>query len=621
MIKSIQLQDEYVRKVVDEDNNVLFEANTKNIEREIAVGTPISGIEARDAAVIKEIKGNTIIDGTDLINFTANTIISYNSNSEEIDECTLPIAEYFPDGMRSNDDTYDSLTATKAIQRIASDGTTLEEPIEMLINPPLDLHYVVENDGTESITAEGITSPFKGTVEYVVPDVDIEVVPQTFTENGTYTAAAGTAYSPVTVNVPDIPPVLQDKTATPTTGQQVVEADDGYDGLNKVTVEAIQTEKKIATENGSVVPTQGKFLSKVVVAVPEPSGKFEITDTQEKDVSQYASAQVVDNNLIAANIKKDVTILGVTGTHEGGSIKGGDYDIIQTIDGDTSSLAIRDANPFTLQNKTATPTTTQQSVKADEGYDGLDTVTVTAIQTEEKTATQNGTVTPTSGKFLSKVTVNVPTPTPTLIEKTVTANGTYNASSDSADGYSRVVVNVPSQSVPELPILDNNFSMDKDYQISEDYYLGYPLDLNGHKLYIGKYAGRDEGTYTPPTLYINNGTIHCNDGQLINNGVIVSTKNDEAIIDVGSEGNFINNGKVIEGDAYSAIYIFLEGGTFENHGEVIIKNSGVGIVVYGSTGAIINTGTILISASASTVVIDNQATLYNYGLIQLEEGG
>ena len=30
----------------------------------------------------------------------------------------------------------------------------------------------------------------------------------------------------------------------------------------------------------------------------------------------------------------------------------------------------------------------------------------------------------------------------TLIEKSVTANGVYNASSDSADGYSKVTVNV-----------------------------------------------------------------------------------------------------------------------------------------------------------------------------------
>lgn len=48
-----------------------------------------------------------------------------------------------------------------------------------------------------------------------------------------------------------------------------------------------------------------------------PSGKKEITTTDEVSVGTYATAQVVDANLIAANIKKDVTILGVTGTYEG----------------------------------------------------------------------------------------------------------------------------------------------------------------------------------------------------------------------------------------------------------------------------------------------------------------
>lgn len=38
----------------------------------------------------------------------------------------------------------------------------------------------------------------------------------------------------------------------------------------------------------------------------------------------------------------------------------------------------------------------------------------------------------------------------TLITKTITANGTYSASNDSADGYSSVVVNVPTGSTPTL---------------------------------------------------------------------------------------------------------------------------------------------------------------------------
>ena len=48
-----------------------------------------------------------------------------------------------------------------------------------------------------------------------------------------------------------------------------------------------------------------------------PSGKKSLTDMTETDVSGYATAQVVDANLVAGNIKKDTTILGVTGSYEG----------------------------------------------------------------------------------------------------------------------------------------------------------------------------------------------------------------------------------------------------------------------------------------------------------------
>ena len=47
-----------------------------------------------------------------------------------------------------------------------------------------------------------------------------------------------------------------------------------------------------------------------------PTGTKNITDTAEVDVTAYAKAQVVDENLVATNIKKDVKILGVTGSYE-----------------------------------------------------------------------------------------------------------------------------------------------------------------------------------------------------------------------------------------------------------------------------------------------------------------
>lgn len=70
-----------------------------------------------------------------------------------------------------------------------------------------------------------------------------------------------------------------------------------------------------------------------------------------------------------------------------------------------------------------------------------------------KTVTANGVYNASSDRAdgYSKVTVNVPSPpAPVLVTKNIGANGTYAASGDNADGYSAVTVEVPA---PEPPVL------------------------------------------------------------------------------------------------------------------------------------------------------------------------
>lgn len=118
---------------------------------------------------------------------------------------------------------------------------------------------------------------------------------------------------------------LQSKTVSPSESAQTVKADNGYDGLSKVTVNAISS-----TYIGSDVTKKS-----AATYIPK-------TTDQSIASGQYLSGtQTIkgDANLVAGNIKSGVSIFGVTGTYASGGSSGGSGN------NNVEAYAITDTNP------------------------------------------------------------------------------------------------------------------------------------------------------------------------------------------------------------------------------------------------------------------------------------
>ena len=109
-----------------------------------------------------------------------------------------------------------------------------------------------------------------------------------------------------------------------------------------------------------------------------PSGKKTITNTNETDVTNFATAQVVDDNLVASNIKKNVSILGITGTLEEGITPTGTLDITTNGTKDVTNYASVNVNvplptlnapTISLSNSTVTITNPVTNGSFVSGYD------------------------------------------------------------------------------------------------------------------------------------------------------------------------------------------------------------------------------------------------------------
>ena len=251
----------------------------------------------------------------------------------------------------------------------------------------------------------------------------------------------------------------------------VVNPDSGFDGFAKVTVDVPNTYS--AGDEGKVV-----------------SNGALVTQTS-KTVTQNDTYTTTTNNQVIVNVPNTYTV-----SDEGKVVSSGAL-VSQTSTNITSNGTV----DTTLYNSAV--------VNVPNTYSAGDEGKVVSSGALTAQTSRNVTVNDTYDTTLNNsVTVNVPAPT--LITKSITSNGTYTASSDSADGYSSVDVSVPNT-----------------------------------------YSAGDEGKV------VSNGALVSQTSTNINsNGTHTTTTNNEVVVAVpntytaGDEGKVVDSGALVAQTAY-----------------------------------------------------------------------
>ena len=168
-----------------------------------------------------------------------------------------------------------------------------------------------------------------------------DATPEDVASGKTFSAGGGfTMVGTATASTPS----LQEKSVTPSATEQTVTPDSGYDGLSRVTVEAIPTAAlstpTISVDNAGKITAKVEQTASGYVEAGSKSATKQLTTKGAATITPGTSDQTIasgtyltgaqtikgDANLVAGNIKSGVSIFGVAGSFEGSGGSGGSSD-------------------------------------------------------------------------------------------------------------------------------------------------------------------------------------------------------------------------------------------------------------------------------------------------------
>ena len=241
----------------------------------------------------------------------------------------------------------------KDISILGVTGSYEPEPYiseELTISPTTSLQTFIPDEGVDGFN--------NVTVNAVTSSIDSNIIPKNIKRGITILGVDGNY---VIEN-------LQDKVVNPSINQQEITFDDGYEGLNKVTINAVTSsiDPDIKAENikegVEILGVTGNYEGKTYNIEPaktvDPKTTSQIVEPSEgydalSSVNINAVTSSIDANILAENIKKNISILGVTGNYEG--------------------------KTYSFQEKEVEPAAYDKTITADSNYDALIKVIVKAV--------------------------------------------------------------------------------------------------------------------------------------------------------------------------------------------------------------------------------------------------